>query len=60
MVLPASDIVSFWSWLGLAVVVMLLTLPILVWAIRSGQFGSQKHAAGLPLSAGRKPQGGAQ
>jgi hypothetical protein len=49
-----SDILTLHVWLALTTCAVMLLLPIVVWAIRSGQFGSQKRAARLPLEQGRR------
>jgi hypothetical protein len=45
-----DNVFSLKIWLALTACAVLLTLPIVIWAVRSGQFGSQKRAAGLPLA----------
>jgi nitrogen fixation-related uncharacterized protein len=45
-----DNILTFRVWLALTAFAVLLTVPIVIWAVRSGQFGNQKRAAALPLS----------
>jgi hypothetical protein len=44
-----DNVLSLKVWLALTACAVVLMLPIVIWAIRSGQFGSQKRAASLPL-----------
>lgn len=41
-----------WAWIGSAAVSLTLVTVVLIWAIRSGQFRRQDHAARLPLESG--------
>jgi hypothetical protein len=48
-----DNILTFRAWLALTASAVLLTVPIVIWAVRSGQFGNQKRAARLPLDEKR-------
>lgn len=41
-----------WAWIGSAAVSLPVVAIVLMWAIRSGQFRRQDHAARLPLESG--------
>lgn len=40
-------------WAGTAAVSFLAAMAMLAWAIKTGQFKDQQHAARLPLESGR-------
>ena len=47
----SSEMVFLIFWAGYAILALLALIPIVVWAINSGQFCNQDHARSLPLQS---------